>query len=75
MDSESLTVDFDSIQSHYDLSDEFFKLFLDPTMTYSCAYFPAGKETLEEAQIAKIDLSLSKLKLQRGERLLDPNQA
>ncbi len=69
MNSETLTVDFQSVQAHYDLSDEFFKLYLDPTMTYSCAYFPTGKETLEEAQIAKIDLSLAKLKLQPGERL------
>ena len=71
MNSETLTVDFQSVQAHYDLSDEFFKLYLDPTMTYPCAYFPTGKETLEEAQIAKIDLSLAKFKLQPGERLLD----
>lgn len=71
MTSEHLTTDFESIQAHYDLSDDFFRLFLDPTMTYSCAYFPTGKETLEEAQIAKIDLSLGKLALKPGERLLD----
>jgi len=69
--ANTLTVDFQSVQAHYDLSDAFFKLYLDPTMTYSCAYFRAGKETLEEAQIAKIDLSLGKLKLRPGERLLD----
>lgn len=68
---EHLTTDFESIQAHYDLSDDFFRLFLDPTMTYSCAYFPTGKETLQEAQIAKIDLSLGKLDLKPGERLLD----
>jgi len=67
----SLTVDFQNVQAHYDLSDDFFKLYLDPTLTYSCAYFPTGNETLEEAQIAKIDLSLGKLKLKPGERLLD----
>lgn len=67
----ALTTDFHSVQAHYDLSDKFFKLYLDPTMTYSCAYFPTGKEALEEAQRAKIDLSLGKLKLERGERLLD----
>lgn len=71
MNPDTLTVDFQSVQAHYDLSDEFFRLYLDPTMTYSCAYFPTGKETLEEAQVAKIDLSLGKLKLQPGERLLD----
>ena len=67
----SLTVDFENVQAHYDLSDDFFKLYLDPTMTYSCAYFPTGKETLEEAQVEKLDLSLGKLKLKPGERLLD----
>jgi cyclopropane-fatty-acyl-phospholipid synthase len=48
-------------QAHYDLSDEFFRLFQDPTQTYSCAYFEREDMTLEEAQIAKIDLSLGKL--------------
>ena len=71
MTPEHLTADFESVQAHYDLSDDFFRLFLDPTMTYSCAYFPTGKETLEEAQIAKIDLSLGKLDLKPGESLLD----
>ena len=47
-------------QAHYDLSDEFFRLFQDPTQTYSCAYFEREDMTLEEAQIAKIDLSLGK---------------
>jgi len=68
---EHLTADFESVQAHYDLSDDFFRLFLDPTMTYSCAYFPTGKETLQDSQIAKIDLSLGKLDLKPGERLLD----
>ena len=55
---------FEDVQSHYDLSDDFFRLFLDPTQTYSCAYFERDDMTLEEAQIAKIDLSLGKLDLQ-----------
>jgi cyclopropane-fatty-acyl-phospholipid synthase len=59
------------VQAHYDLSDAFFQLFLDPSLTYSCAYFPTGRETLAEAQQAKIDLSLGKLQLKPGERLLD----
>jgi cyclopropane-fatty-acyl-phospholipid synthase len=71
MDLESSNVDFEKIQAHYDFSSEFFRLYLDPTMTYSCAYFATGKETLEEAQIAKIDLSLGKLDLRPGQRLLD----
>src|SRR5579875_2922790 len=59
------------IKSHYDLSNDFFKLWLDPTMTYSCAYFERDDMTLEEAQIAKIDLALGKLGLEPGMTLLD----
>jgi cyclopropane-fatty-acyl-phospholipid synthase len=59
------------VQSHYDLSDEFFALFLDPTRTYSCAYFLDENYTLEQAQQAKIDLALSKCDLQPGMTLLD----
>ncbi len=62
---------FDDVQAHYDLSDDFFRLFLDPTQTYSCAYFERDDMTLEEAQRAKIDLSLGKLGLQAGMTLLD----
>ncbi|WP_310781768.1 cyclopropane mycolic acid synthase MmaA2 [Mycobacterium sp. Z3061] len=62
---------FDDVQAHYDLSDDFFRLFLDPTQTYSCAYFEREDMTLEEAQIAKIDLALGKLGLQPGMTLLD----
>ncbi len=67
----SLEPHFEDVQAHYDLSDEFFKLFLDPTRTYSCAYFERDDMTLEEAQIAKIGLSLGKLDLQPGMTLLD----
>jgi cyclopropane-fatty-acyl-phospholipid synthase len=62
---------FADVQAHYDLSDDFFRLFLDPTQTYSCAYFERQDMTLEEAQIAKIDLALGKLGLQPGMTLLD----
>src|SRR3954466_8035627 len=62
---------FEEIQAHYDLSDVFFGLFQDPTRTYSCAYFQRDDMTLEEAQIAKIDLALDKLGLQPGMTLLD----
>lgn len=61
----------DNVRAHYDLSDEFFELFLDDSMTYSCAYFERENMTLEEAQTAKIDLALGKLDLQPGMRLLD----
>jgi cyclopropane-fatty-acyl-phospholipid synthase len=66
-----LTPHFADVQAHYDLSDDFFRLFLDPTQTYSCAYFEREDMTLEEAQIAKIDLALGKLGLQPGMTLLD----
>ncbi len=67
----SLEPHFEDVQAHYDLSDEFFALFLDPTRTYSCAYFERDDMTLEEAQLAKVDLSLGKLGLQAGQTLLD----
>jgi len=66
-----LTPRFEDVQSHYDISDDFYRLFLDPTQTYSCAYFDRDDMTLEEAQIAKIDLSLGKLGLEPGMTLLD----
>jgi len=59
------------VQSHYDLSDDFYRLFLDPTQTYSCAYFERDDMTLEQAQLAKIDLALGKLGLRPGMTLLD----
>ena len=68
---KNMTPHFEDVQAHYDLSDEFFKLFLDPTQTYSCAYFERDGMTLEEAQYAKIDLALGKLGLQPGMTLLD----
>ena len=67
----NLTPHFDDVQAHYDLSDEFFRLFLDPSQTYSCAYFERDDTTLEEAQLAKVDLALGKLGLQPGMTLLD----
>ena len=67
----NLSPHFEDVQSHYDLSDDFYRLFLDPTHTYSCAYFERDDMMLEEAQIAKIDLSLGKLGLQPGMTLLD----
>ena len=69
--SQDLKPRFEDVQSHYDLSDDFYRLFLDPTQTYSCAYFERDDMTLEEAQIAKIDLSLGKLGLEPGMTLLD----
>ncbi|MET0451961.1 MAG: class I SAM-dependent methyltransferase, partial [Mycobacterium sp.] len=62
---------FEDVQAHYDLSDDFFRLFLDPTQMYSCAYFERDDMTLEEAQHAKVDLALGKLGLEPGMTLLD----
>jgi len=62
---------FEDVQSHYDLSDDFFALFLDPTRTYSCAYFEGPDTNLHEAQKAKIELSLGKCQLRPGMTLLD----
>jgi cyclopropane-fatty-acyl-phospholipid synthase len=59
------------VQAHYDLSNDFFALFLDPSMTYSCAYFEPPDVTLEQAQRNKIDLALGKCDLKPGHRLLD----
>ena len=68
----------EAVQSHYDSSNEFFKLWLDPSMTYSCAYFDENPDidapqtkTLEEAQFAKRKLALDKLNLEPGMTLLD----
>ena len=62
---------YQQVQAHYDLSNDFFALFLDPSMTYSCAYFEPPDVSLEQAQRNKIDLSLGKLDLKPGHRLLD----
>ena len=69
--SVQLTPQFESVQAHYDLSEDFHRLFLDPTQTYSCAYFERDDMTLEEAQIAKIDMALGELNLLPGMTLLD----
>ncbi len=59
------------VQFHYDLSNTFYALFLDPDMQYSCAYFPSWDATLAEAQRAKLDMICRKLRLAPGERFLD----
>jgi cyclopropane-fatty-acyl-phospholipid synthase len=60
-----------AVRHHYDVGNEFFALFLDSSMTYSCAYFQGGAETLEQAQEAKLELVCKKLGLRNGERVLD----
>jgi cyclopropane-fatty-acyl-phospholipid synthase len=60
-----------AVRHHYDVSNDFFALFLDETMTYSCALFEDGVQTLEEAQHAKLELICRKLALEPGMRMLD----
>ncbi|MGH2799565.1 MAG: class I SAM-dependent methyltransferase, partial [Thermoleophilaceae bacterium] len=60
-----------AVRHHYDVSNEFFELLLGSAMTYSCAIFSRGAETLEEAQETKLELVCTKLGLERGERVLD----
>jgi cyclopropane-fatty-acyl-phospholipid synthase len=59
------------VQFHYDLSNAFYALFLDPEMQYSCAYFPRWDADLAEAQRAKLDMICRKLRLAPGDRFLD----
>ncbi len=59
------------IQFHYDLSNDFYRLFLDSEMQYSCGYFTDWQQDLEKAQQNKLDMICRKLRLQKGERFLD----
>ncbi|MCP9455049.1 MAG: class I SAM-dependent methyltransferase [Nitrospira sp.] len=59
------------IQHHYDVGNEFYRLWLDERMVYSCAYFETGEETIDVAQLAKLDHICRKLRLSPGERFLD----
>jgi cyclopropane-fatty-acyl-phospholipid synthase len=71
LDAGRMRPHFEQIQAHYDLSDDFFGLFQDSSRTYSCAYFDPPDLTLQEAQIAKVDLNLDRLDLRPGMTLLD----
>jgi cyclopropane-fatty-acyl-phospholipid synthase len=62
---------YEESQSIYDVSNDFFALFLGPTMGYTCSYFETDDMSLDEAQIAKFDLALGKLDLKPGMTLLD----
>ncbi len=62
---------YEELQSIYDISNEFYELFLGPTMGYTCGYFEREDMTGDEAQIAKFDLALGKLGLEPGMTLLD----
>lgn len=69
--TNSISVQKKNVQRHYDLGNEFFSLWLDETMSYSCAYFNTPEDTLDQAQLQKIDYILKKLQLHQGETLLD----
>jgi cyclopropane-fatty-acyl-phospholipid synthase len=60
-----------NIYSHYDLGNDFYRMWLDPRMVYTCAYFPETSVTLEIAQTAKMDYICRKLRLQRGETVVE----
>jgi len=67
----SLDSDRSAISHHYDLSNDFYRLVLGPSLVYSCAYFSEEDDSLEEAQERKLDVLCRKLRLQPGERFLD----
>jgi cyclopropane-fatty-acyl-phospholipid synthase len=67
----SMTRDAEAIHHHYDVSNEFYRYVLGPSMAYTCAVFPREEATLEEAQYEKFDLVARKLDLKPGQRLLD----
>ena len=69
--SHSRSRDREQIEYHYDISDDFYQLFLDEELVYSCAYFRHDDDTLEEAQHHKLDHILRKVRLRPGDRLLD----
>lgn len=61
----------DNISHHYDIGNDFYKLWLDKSMTYSCGYFKTQEDTLEQAQTNKVEHILKKLNLKEGNTLLD----
>ncbi|MFV3329714.1 C17 cyclopropane fatty acid synthase CfaB [Pseudomonas sp. NY15437] len=70
-ESHDKATDAEAIHYHYDLSNAFYQLWLDPEMVYSCAYYETGTEDLATAQVAKLRHLCRKLRLQPGEKLLD----
>jgi len=69
--SNTLSGSRHNIHRHYDLGNDFYKLWLDQNLLYTCAYFPTPEATLEEAQIAKMDYVCRKLRLQPGETVVE----
>ncbi|MGI9454989.1 MAG: class I SAM-dependent methyltransferase, partial [Aeoliella sp.] len=71
MDGNTINGSQRHIASHYDLSNDFFELFLDPSLMYSCAYFARSDATLHEASLAKLDQICSKLQLHAADNVLE----
>ncbi len=69
--AHSKSRDSQAVSFHYDLSNDFYKLWLDSRLVYSCAYFKSSNDDLETAQTQKLDHICRKLRLRPGERLLD----
>jgi cyclopropane-fatty-acyl-phospholipid synthase len=69
--SNSVITARENVHHHYDLGNEFYRLWLDRNLVYTCAYFPTPAATLEDAQIAKMDLVGRKLRLKAGERVIE----
>ena len=67
----SVQRDGEAVRYHYDVSNDFYRLFLDERMVYSCAFFATAQTDLDAAQLAKLDLICRKLRLKPGQRLLD----
>lgn len=67
----SLARQKEDVQYHYDIGNDFYALWLDETMSYSCAYFKSPEDSLYQAQLQKIDHTLRKLRLEPGQTLLD----
>jgi len=70
-ESNGLHAARENVHHHYDLGNEFYRIWLDREMSYTCAYFPTPDLTLEDAQIAKMDLVCRKLRLKPGERVIE----
>jgi cyclopropane-fatty-acyl-phospholipid synthase len=67
----TLTGSRENIHHHYDIGNEFYSLWLGETMAYTCAYFPTPTATLDQAQLAKMDHVARKVRLNRGERVVE----
>ncbi len=70
-ESRAQRQNLDFIQFHYDVGNDFYRLFLDARMQYSCAYFTAPDNSLDQAQTDKLEMICRKLRLQPGDKLLD----